>query len=328
MGFILVLLIGSFGLLSWWSWATKPYSPTGNQETISIAKGTTVAQLAEELQKRHLIRSAWAFKYLARGRDAEFKIYVGHYLMDATMSPNEIIERLLNKSALATNRVTIPEGYTTRQVIDLLVQKGIGNKVEFSRVVMEDDFDYPFLKDAPKGAHRLEGYLFPNTYDIPVKTNPHAVIELLLQQFAKELNPDVQAQLDILKLSVSQWVTVGSMVEKEASKEADRPLIASVVMNRLKINQPLQIDATIQFLLDNPRAKLYTKDLQISSPYNTYLNSGLPLGPIANPGHASLQAALYPAQTDFLYYVAKKDGYHEFAKTYAEHLKNIKLYLE
>ncbi|HZK85350.1 MAG TPA: endolytic transglycosylase MltG [Desulfosporosinus sp.] len=328
MGFILVLLIGSFGLLSWWSWATKPYSPTGNQETISIAKGTTVAQLAEELQKRHLIRSAWAFKYLARGRDAEFKIYVGHYLMDATMSPNEIIERLLNKSALATNRVTIPEGYTTRQVIDLLVQKGIGNKVEFSRVVMEDDFDYPFLKDAPKGAHRLEGYLFPNTYDIPVKTNPHAVIELLLQQFAKELNPDVQAQLDILKLSVSQWVTVGSMVEKEASKEADRPLIASVVMNRLKINQPLQIDATIQFLLDTPRAKLYNKDLQISSPYNTYLNAGLPLGPIANPGHASLQAALYPAQTDFLYYVAKKDGYHEFAKTYAEHLKNIKLYLE
>lgn len=329
MGSILVLLIGSFGLLSWWSWATKPYSLTGSEETILIAKGTTVDQLAEELQERHLIRSAWAFKYLARGRDAEFKIYVGHYLMDATMSPDEIIKRLLDRSAaLATNRVTIPEGYSTAQIIDLLVQKGIGSKVEFIKVVTEDRFEYSFLKDAPKGPHRLEGYLFPNTYDIPVKTNPHAVIDLLLQQFAKELNPEVLAQLDILKLSVSQWVTLSSMVEKEAAKEEDRPLIASVIINRLKIKQPLQIDATIQFLLAAPKAKLYNKDLQIPSPYNTYLNSGLPLGPIANPGHASLRAALYPAKTDFLYYVAKKDGYHAFAKTYAEHLKNIKLYLE
>ena len=116
------------------------------------------------------------------------------------------------------------------------------------------------------------------------------------------------------------------MVEKEAKKTADRPLIASVIMNRLKINQPLQIDATIQFLLGTPKAKLYDKDLQILSPYNTYKRRGLPPGPIANPGHASLQAALYPAQSNFLYYVAKKDGSHVFAKTYAEHLKNIKLY--
>jgi len=190
----------------------------------------------------------------------------------------------------------------------------------------EDTFPYAFLKGAPKGIHRLEGYLFPNTYFIDIKTSPHAAIDLFLQQFAKGLTPEVQKQLVTMKLSVSQWVTLGSLVEKEAAKKSDRPLIASVLMNRLKINQPLQIDATIQFLLVTPKAKLYDSDLQIPSPYNTYLHKGLPLGPIANPGDASLQAVLNPAHTNFLYYVAKKDGYHAFAKTYAQHLKNMLLY--
>ena len=326
MGFILVLLVGYLGFSSWWAWATKPYSPTGNSEKITITPGTTAAQLAEELQERHLIRSAWVFRYLVRAQQTEFKIYVGDYLLNPAMSPDEMIKRLNSSVALVTNRVTIPEGYTTEQIIDLLVQKGIGSKAEFTKVVTEDGFTYPFLKDAPKGIHRLEGYLFPNTYDISVKTTPHAVIDLLLQQFAKELTPEVQKQLDTIKLSVPQWVTLGSLVEKEAGKASDRPLIASVFMDRLKIGQPLQSCATIQFLLGTPKEKLYDKDLQIPSPYNTYLHSGLPPGPIANPGHASLQAVLHPTQTDFLYFVAKKDGFHAFSKTYAEHLKNVKLY--
>jgi len=327
MGLILVLIVGGIGFLSWWNWATKPYAPTGDNEKITIAMGTTVPELAEELQKRHLIRSAWMFRYLVHSEQSKFKIYAGDYLLTPAMTPVEMIKRFLNSSvALANNRVTIPEGYTTEQIIDLLVLKGIGSKEEFTKVVTDDAFAYPFLKDAPKGLHRLEGYLFPNTYDIPVKTNPHDMIDLLLQQFAKELTPEVQKQLDILKLSVPQWVTLGSMVEKEAAKASDRPLVASVFLNRLKIGQPLQSCATIQFLLGTPKEKLYDKDLKIPSPYNTYLHTGLPPGPIANPGHASLQASLHPTQTDMLYFVAKKDGYHAFAKTYEEHLKNIKLY--
>jgi len=324
---ILLSLVGGFGLLSWWNWASKPYSTSGKTEKITIAQGTTAGQLAEDLQERHLIRSAWMFKLLARERQSDFKLYVGDYQLAPSMSPSEIINSLINGSvAFNTNFVTIPEGYTTAQIIELLVQKGIGTKQEFTKVVTEDEFPYPFLKDAPKGILRLEGYLFPNTYDIPINTSPHAVIDLLLRQFEKELTPEVQKQLIILKLTVAQWVTLGSLIEKEAVKESDRPLIASVLMNRLKINQPLQIDATIQFLLETPKPKLSYEDLQIPSPYNTYLHSGFPPGPIANPGHASLQAVLYPAQTEFRYYVAKKDGYHVFANTYAEHLKNVKLY--
>lgn len=324
---IIVFLLGSMGFLSWWSWATQPYSTTGKNEKITIAQGTTAAQLAAELQERHLIRSAWAFRYLARAQQSDFKLYVGDYQLAPTMPPSEMIKRLIiGTVALDSYRLTIPEGYTTEQIIELLVQKGIGSKEEFTKVVTNDEFPYPFLKNTPKGIHRLEGYLFPNTYDIAVKTTPHAVIDLLLQQFAKELTPEVEKQLDVIKLSVPQWVTLGSMVEKEAVKESDRPLIASVFMNRLKIGQPLQSCATIQFLLVTPKEKLFDKDLQIPSPYNTYLHAGLPPGPIANPGHASLQAALHPTQTDFLYFVAKKDGFHAFSKTYAEHLNNIKLY--
>lgn len=310
----------------WWNWATQPYSAFGNSEKITISSGTTTSQLAEELQRRHLIRSAWAFKYLARIQETNFKIYVGDYVLAPTMSPAEIINRLLKGSVSGDTRVTIPEGYSTEQIIELLVSKGLGSKEEYTKVVTQDKFPYLFLKNSPQGIHRLEGYLFPDTYIIDRKTTPHAVIDMFLQQFSKEITPEVQKQLNTMKLTVPQWVTIGSLVEKEAVKESDRPLIASVIMNRLKINKPLQIDATIQFLLSTPKAKLYNKDLQIPSPYNTYLHAGLPPGPIANPGNASLQAALHPAQTAYLYYVAKKDGYHVFAKTYAEHLKNVKLY--
>ncbi len=326
MGFILVLVVLCFGFLTWWSWATKPYSSTGNPEKITIAPGTTAAKLAEELQERQLIRSALVFRYFARAEQSDFKLYVGDYQLAPTMSPSEMIKRLnVSSISLETNRVTIPEGYSTEQIIDLLVQKGMGSKEEYTKVVTEDEFPYPYLKDAPKGIHRLEGYLFPNTYDIALKTTPHAVIDLLLKQFGKEITPEVEKQLEIIKLSVSEWVTLASLIEKEAVTEEDRPLIASVIMNRLKIKMPLQIDATIQFLLGTPKPTLYYKDLEIPSPYNTYLNVGIPPGPIASPGHASLQALLYPAKTDFLYYVAKKDGSHVFSKTYAEHLNNIKL---
>ncbi|WP_243450192.1 endolytic transglycosylase MltG [Desulfosporosinus sp. Sb-LF] len=324
---ILVLLVGGLGFMSWWTWATKPYSSTGVSEKITISPGTTATQLAEELQQRHLIRSAWMFKYLARSLQANFKLYAGDYQLAPQMTPNEMISRLIKGATpMANNLVTIPEGYSTEQIIDLLVQKGIGSKAELEKVVEEDEFPYEFLKNAPPGIHRLEGFLFPSTYAIDTKTSPHAALNLFLQQFAKELTPEVQKNLDTMKLTVSQWVTLGSLVEKEAKMESDRPLIASVFMNRLKIKQPLQSCATIQFLLGTPKSKLYDKDLQIPSPYNTYLHPGLPPGPIANPGHASLQAALHPAQTDLLYFVAKSDGYHAFAKTYAEHLKNVKLY--
>jgi UPF0755 protein len=323
LGIILILLAVGLGFFSWWNWADQPYSHTGNNQTILVSQGMTPDQLAGELQQHKLIRSALLFKLLAHEQPG-FELYAGEYRLSSSMTPQEIIKQLTKKPLVL--RVTIPEGYTTEQIIALFVQKGIGTKAEFTKVITEDSFPYSFLKGAPQGIHRLEGFLSPNTYFINPLESPYDIINMLLSQFAKGVTPAVQKRLAAMKLTVPQWVTLASIVEKEAEKASDRPLIASVFLNRLKINKPLQSCATIQFLLGTPKPKLYDKDLQIPSPYNTYLHKGLPPGPISNPGTASLQAVLYPAKTDYLYFVAKKDGYHAFAKTYAQHLRNIKLY--
>lgn len=321
---IIIALAGGLAMWNWWQGAIKPYAVSGNPEIFGLTPGMTAAGVAQELETRHIIRSAWAFRVLARSRQVDARLFPGEYSLSPAMTPQEIIDRLLKGPDAV--RVTIPEGYTTEQIINVLVEKGLGKSEDFHKVVAADSFPYPFLKGAVSGAHRLEGFLFPDTYFFEKGSTPHGIIDTFLQRFNQELTPETQDLLKQNKLSVHDWVILSSMVEKEAEKEADRPLIASVFFNRLHINMPLQSCATIQFILGYPKPKLYNNDLKIASPYNTYLHQGLPPGPIANPGHASLQAVLHPAQTNYLYFVAKSDGYHVFAKTYEEHLQNQKKY--
>lgn len=322
---ILALAVIAGGV--WWSWATQPYSASQKtSEIVAITSGMSATQVGVELERRHLIRSARAFSILAGQLHADSKLYAGEYLLSSNLSPRDMLKELLAGPEMATIRVTIPEGYTTDQIVNLLVQKGIGTKEEYSKVLATDTFSYPFLQGIPQDAHRLDGFLFPDTYFLDKKATPHTVIDLMLQRFQKEDTPEVEAQLKTMKLSLRDWVTLGSLVEKEAAKESDRPLIAGVFMNRLNSNMPLQSCATIQYILGTPKPVLYDKDLQIPSPYNTYLHAGLPPGPIASPGHASLDAVLHMTKTDYFYFLAKPDGYHVFAKTYAEHLQNQKKY--
>ncbi|MHB8125124.1 MAG: endolytic transglycosylase MltG [Desulfitobacteriaceae bacterium] len=322
--FIFLLFAGGLGL--WWHWAVKPCSATGNTQLFAVLPGTTPNLVAKELEQRNLIRSASVFCYLARTRQQNFKLLPGVYYISSTMSPESIIDRLLKGPDVESARVTIPEGYNTEQIINLLVEKGLGTKESFTKIIVSESFPYSFLKGAPVGVHRLEGFLFPDTYFFEKGNSPRAIIDTMLQRFNHELTPETQKQLGNLKVSVRDWVTMGSLMEKEAKEEVDRPLIASVFYNRLKKGMPLQIDATIQFILGTPKPKLLIADLQIPSPYNTYLHMGLPPGPIANPGHASLQAILNPARTEYFYYLAKNDGYHVFAKTFEEHLLNQRIY--
>ncbi len=322
---IVVVLIAAYGVGQWWQWATQPYARESNPQVLMVSQGMTAATVAQELEQRRLIRSALVFRVLARSRQVDGKLLAGEYTLSAALSPDEIISRLLKGPDIV--RVTIPEGYTTGQIIQVLVQNGLGTSQEFEKVVESDSFPYSFLAGAPAGPHRLEGFLFPDTYFFEQGSSPHAIIDTFLQRFAKELTPETLALLQQRKLSVHDWVTLSSLVEKEAAKASDRPLIASVFFNRLKIGMPLQSDPTIQFILGGPqRTKIYDKDLKIESPYNTYLHAGLPPGPIANPGDASLQAVLHPANTKYLYFVAKGDGYHAFAETYQQQLENEKKY--
>lgn len=329
-GILIALLIGAAAVWLWWDSALQPYgdASTAEVQIFTVSPGMTAAEVAIELENRELIRSAEAFQYLARWRQVDAKLMAGEYSLSAAMSAEEIVAKLLQGPDPNIVRVTIPEGYNTKQIIDTLVSEGLGTEEEFRQVIETDGFEYSFLADVPAGEHRLEGFLFPDTYFFDENSTPHSVVDTMLQRFAQELTPDAEQRLLEKDMSVYDWVTLSSIVEKEALKQEDRPVIAGVFENRLEIGMPLQSCATVQFLFETPKPKLYEKDLQTPSPYNTYLHAGLPPGPIASPGHASLQAVLYPEETDYLYFLAKNDGYHVFAQTYEEHLRNQRKYLE
>lgn len=319
---MLVLLSGC----GWWTWAIQSKDMKGTSEVLTVEPGMNTRQIAAMLEEHKIIRSALVFRYLAKAEKADEKIIHGMYLFSPAQSPIEILNELINGPDVEILRVTFPEGYNTDQIVTALVEKGLGTKEDFYHVIANDVFDYAFLQGTPSGIHRLDGFLFPDTYYFEKNNSPHEIIEKILQRFGQEITSDTATQLQQVGLTLYEWVTLSSLVEKEAVKAEDRQLIASVFLNRLAKNMKLESCATIQYILGTPKAKLYEKDLQIPSPYNTYLHAGLPPGPIASPGHASLDAVLHPAKTDYLFFVAKSNGYHVFSKTYEEHLQNQKKY--
>lgn len=327
--FILVML-GGAGAAGWWSWAVKPYAEAGSgkTETYTVTQGMSASQIAQDLQKKQFIRNAWAFRLLATRENADSKLYAGDYFLSSEMSPLEMIERITAGPEYAATRVTIPEGYTTAQIVDYLVEKGLGTKEELTRVIASEPFDYAFLQDMPQDQTRLDGLLFPDTYFVDKNTSPKMIIDMMLKRFSQEVTQETEARTKALKLSLREWITLASIVEKEAGIDADRPIIAGVFINRLKINMPLQSDATVQYILGTNKYIHSLEDIKVESPYNTYIHTGLPPGPIASPGHASLAAVLNYSQSDYLYFISKKDGTSVFAKTLAEQTANQNKYMK
>jgi len=315
-------------MAAWWYWATQPYAESGKSEIIAVTQGMNASQIAQELERRQLIRNAWAFRFLASQQKVDSKLYAGEYLLSAEMSPQEMIQKLIAGPEVAATRITIPEGYNTAQIIDQLVSKKIGTKEEYQKIIAKDTFEYAFLQGIPADGTRLDGFLFPDTYFVDQKTSPHAIIDMMLKRFEKEVTPEVQTRLKEMNLSLRDWVNLSSIVEKETGKEVDRPIIAGVFLNRLRIGMPLQSDATVAYVLGTNKIIHTLEDIKVQSPYNTYINKGLPPGPIASPGHASLDAVINSTKTDYLYFVAKKDGSSVFAKTHEEQLRNQAKYLE
>ena len=243
----------------------------------------------------------------------------------------------------ATTEVTIPEGYECEDIFALLEEAGVSTVSELEQAAASYEFDYSFLQDLPYGdKNRLEGYLFPDTYQFYLNDKPENVLGKFLRNFESKITDDMYAAVDELndrlaaqmrvnnfteqeiesaKLSFHDVIIVASLVEKETAKTSESASIASVIYNRLcsKLYPCLQIDATIQYALDERKEVLSNADKAIISPYNTYTNAGLPAGPIANPGINSIRAALYPADTDYYFYALGNDGVHKFSKTYYEH---------
>lgn len=324
----LSLIVLPAAFIMWWSGNLEPAAQAGDKQIFEVKTGMSAAQVAEELEEKKIIKSAQVFKQLSKLNKADSKLMAGEYLVSPAMSAREILDILLKGPVPEIIKVTIPEGYTADQIVKKLAENGFGTEKELYKAIDSFDHkDYDFLKDVPKGEKRLEGFLFPDTYFFDRESKPEAVIARFLDRFAQELDQETRSKLKDMNLSVYDWVTMASIVEREAVKAEERPIIAGVFYKRLEIGMALQSCATVQYILGIAKPVLSIEDTQIDSPYNTYINPGLPPGPISNPGHASLEAALYPEKTDYLYFVAKPDGSHAFAATYNQHLQNVNRYL-
>lgn len=332
---VLLLLIAAGGGGAWYVWhGMQPVSPAGTAVTFTVEKGMGSSEIADLLEKNGIIRNGLFFKGYLKWTKEGSKFKAGTYAAKPGDTYDGLIARLNAGDVVKEETVvfTIPEGYTAKQVAARLAGAWKQEEAAFLNLIdTGTELKASAALDVPDEQtlrHRLEGYLFPETYELAKDSTPQEVVEAMLDQLAKKLDtiPDWRGKLKARGISLHQLMTVASLVEREVVVDEERALVAGVIYNRLKKEQKLEIDATVQYLLDQPKERLLYKDLEVESPYNTYLNAGLPPGPICSPGLESIQAALEPQASEYLFYVTKKDGSksHLFAKTYKEHLANIK----
>jgi len=302
-----------------------------------IERGATTSQIAKKLSEQGLIKNETVFKLLSKinGYDGTYKS--GTHIVSPDLSYDEMMRVL--SSAPVTRKVTIPEGKTFLQIVDILYSnKIIKDRQKFIESANTEEFDYDFLKNLPKREYRLEGYLFPDTYEYDYNASDREIIAKMLDNFDRKFKQQYRDMIPNLpvEMTMDDVVIMASIIEREAKDPDDRHVIAGVLYNRLKNKdatlRKLQVDATIQYIFfkrtGSYKERLLYEDYDIEDEYNTYLHEGLPPGPICCPGEASIRAAVNPDDTPYLYYVAKGDGSHAFAKTYKEHQANIKKYVQ
>ncbi|MEA2765547.1 MAG: hypothetical protein QOK07_1951 [Gemmatimonadaceae bacterium] len=294
----------------------KPY---GASTRVIIPRGATFAEAADSLSKANLVGWRKMFRVYARLTGGDRNIKPGTYLLRHGTPWKDIVGALHGGHGLV-NTITIPEGYTISQIAPLLA-KTLKVPVESVQAAVRDTSLLARL-DLPNPT--LEGYLFPDTYAFPLGTTASQAVHEMVYDFERRWKPDWDAKASALKINRNDLVTMASIVEKEARVPEERPVIAAVYYNRLKKGMLLQADPTVQYALGHHVGRVLYKDLTVKSPYNTYVNKGLPPGPVAAPGVASLAAAANPANVPYLYFVASPDGHHEFRMTLQEHTSAIR----
>lgn len=294
-----------------------------------VSENTKLADLAKDLDKQGIINYGTVFKaYLAVKGDSADDVLAGEYQLNPSMDYGQIIDKLTNSSSSDTLQITIPEGYSVAQVRQLLLDNHVCTADTLDKVLNQYPFKHDFLQDEkPVEEGWLEGYLFPDTYEI-YKGNGSVVdtVNKMLNNFASRYGSEITDGANELGRSMHDIVTVASLVEREAQRDDERARIAGVIYNRLNNSSEfpyLQVDASVLYGLGRTSGKLTDEDLKSDSPYNLYTAEGLPPGPICNPGYASLYAASHPESHDYYYYVAMPDGSHLFASSYEEHQRNI-----
>lgn len=300
----------------------SPVGP-GPQQKFTVTKDESGHEIAQDLQRRGLIRNAFVFQVMLRLSGKGKNLVAGEYMLSPGEDPYHIMEHMVRGESIVRT-VTFTEGQTAEQMAAVAEKAGICKASDYLAVVRNPPAE---LREGVSGGS-LEGFLFPDTYDIDDQMTAQKLIEDQIKRFDDEVLP-VWSSQHTTHLTLRQVVILASLVEREAQVPEERPLIAGVLTHRLKVDMPLQCDATIQYALGRQKAVLSYADLKIESPYNTYTHLGLPPGPIGNPGLSCIKAAIAPTRTPDLYYVrndVKNDGSHVFARTLAEHNANIKKY--
>ena len=292
-----------------------------------IPNGTSTERIGLILLEAGLIRDEKIFVLKAKLDKFDGKFKAGDYTFSPSQSMREIMELLVEGND-STIRFTIPEGYDIKKTTAKLSGEALIDQTAFEEELRSGSFDYRFLKDVPDGANRLEGYLFPETYEVYANASAHDIIDKMLSQFDAVFTDEYYDRAKELDMDLNEVITLASIIEREAVVSEDRPVIAGVFYNRLNSSMPLQSCATVQYILGEQKSVLSVSDTRIESPYNTYLNTGLPPGPICSPGQDSIKAALWPTESEYLYFLAKGDGSHVFSKTYEEHLRNKAKYID
>ena len=295
---------------------------------ITVAENTDLLELADQLDDEGVISYGTIFKLYVSVKGDNAGVLAGSYARNPNMDYGQIIDTLVNMSSTETTTITIPEGYTVAQIKQLLLDEHVCTEDALDEELNNYAFRHDFLQsELPAEEGWLEGYLFPDTYEIyKGNSTVRNTINTMLNNFDDKYDEEIQAGAEALDRTMHEIVTVASLIEREARVDEERATIAGVIYNRLNNASSfpyLQIDASVLYGLGRVRGTLSEEDLNSSSPYNLYLHEGLPPGPICNPGYASLYAAAYPEEHNYYYYVAMPDGTHLFANSYEEHQANI-----
>lgn len=313
-----------FGVAIWFIVETQPADRQANQATsFQVAPGTSVNELGSQLKDKGIIRNATAFTWYVTISGLRRGLQAGSYELNPNNSTAEIAD-IVGHGRTTRNVLTIPEGSDVLKIRQLASDHGIDQK-DFDDALTAT-YSNNFLSGRPSGDNSLEGYLFPDSYEVAKPPRPKAVIQQMLDTFAKKLNStDISQGFAANGMTLHQGLTLASIVEKEVPNAADRATVAGIFMNRLRAGMPLESDVTVNYASEIT-GKAFS--VQLDSPYNTYAHKGLPPGPICNPGIGSMSAVAHPQSNDYLYFVAGKDGKTHYAKTFAEHQVNVQKYLK
>jgi UPF0755 protein len=288
---------------------------------INVPLGQSLNKTADILYRENLIKNAAKFVLIARFKGLDKRLKAGEYLLSAAMTPLQLLD-IMVKGAVKLYKLTIPEGYNLYQIADLVEASNLGTQRNF----IQGATDPERVRRSGLEGETFEGYLFPDTYFFPKEVTIDRIIAAMVKRFRYIFTLDWQSRAKELGLTVHQVVTLASIIEKETGAAFERPIISSVFHNRLNKKMRLESDPTVIYGIENFDGNLTRKHLTTRTSYNTYKIKGLPVGPIANPGSASLQAALYPDDTKYIYFVSRKDNTHQFSTNFKQHNRAVRKY--